>query len=167
MAPFSKAIVELGGLERVYLLIMIARFDMNRDGSISQQEFESARIQGEKCVSNAVTGCANFAIISALQRGQSALWAVCPRSTPAPPQGTPGGSGSSGGSGRFDASKEEGRPLPRLLERAASKAADSPTFDHLGTALQWSARADHRQTQAIRARRKQRLRIRRGGDDCR
>ena len=82
MAPFSKAIVELGGLERVYLLIMIARFDMNRDGSISQQEFESARIQGEKCVSNAVTGCANFAIISALQRGQSALWAVCPSRIP-------------------------------------------------------------------------------------
>ena len=66
MMPFSRAIVELGGLERVYLLITIAKFDVNHDGGISQQEFESARITGEKCVSNAVTGCANFAIISAL-----------------------------------------------------------------------------------------------------
>ena len=66
MMPFSRAIVELGGLERVYLLITIAKFDVNHDGGISQTEFESARITGEKCVSNAVTGCANFAIISAL-----------------------------------------------------------------------------------------------------
>ena len=117
MAPFSKAIVELGGLERVYLLIMIARFDMNRDGSISQQEFESARIQGEKCVSNAVTGCANFAIISALQRDQSALWAVCPRSTPAPPQGTPGGSGWLGTSRGSD--RPTGRPATASAARAS------------------------------------------------
>ena len=66
MAPFSRSIVELGGLERVYLLIMIAKFDVNRDGGISRTEFETARVAGEKCVSNAVTGCANFAIISAL-----------------------------------------------------------------------------------------------------
>lgn len=67
--PFSRSIVELGGLERAYLLIVIARFDLNRDGKISRQEFESARVQGEKCVSNAVTGCANFAVISALLFG--------------------------------------------------------------------------------------------------
>ena len=66
MLPFSRAIVELGGLERVYLLITIAKFDVNHDGGISQSEFESARITGEKCVSNAVAGCANFAIIAAL-----------------------------------------------------------------------------------------------------
>ena len=66
MAPFSRSIVELGGLERVYLLTMIAKFDVNRDGGISRSEFETARVAGEKCVSNAVTGCANFAIISAL-----------------------------------------------------------------------------------------------------
>lgn len=69
MKPFSRSIVELGGLERAYLLIIIARFDVNRDGKISKQEFESARIQGDKCVSNAVTGCANFAVISALLFG--------------------------------------------------------------------------------------------------
>jgi hypothetical protein len=38
---------------------------------------------------------------------------------------------------------------------------------YLGTALRRSARADPRQTQAIRARRKQRRRLRRGGDDHR
>ena len=46
MAPFSRSIVELGGLERVYLLIMIAKFDVNRDGGISRSEFETERVAG-------------------------------------------------------------------------------------------------------------------------
>ena len=71
--PFTGAIIHIGGLERVHLLLAIARFDINGDGMIDNAEYELARQQGEKFVSNAVGGCANFAIISALLFGATHL----------------------------------------------------------------------------------------------
>lgn len=71
MTPFTREVVRIGGAERVYLLVTMARFDINRDGQISHEEYAMSRIAGEKCVSNAIAGCANFAIISALLFGAS------------------------------------------------------------------------------------------------
>eukprot|EP00964_Phaeocystis_antarctica_P155663 scaffold124921_cov59-Phaeocystis_antarctica.AAC.11 len=51
-----------------------------------------------------------------------------PRSAPAPPQGTPDSSGWLGAP-RREAGPLGAQPLPRVLERAASEAAD---FDHSG-----------------------------------
>ena len=55
-----------------------------------------------------------------------------PSSAPVPPQGKPGGSGRPEthrrGTGPLGA-----QPLPQVLERAASKAADFTAFDHAGT----------------------------------
>ena len=76
LRPFTREIITLGGLERVQLLITIARFDINGDGSIDEAEFNSSRTSGEKCVANAVAGCANFAIISALLFGATHLTTI-------------------------------------------------------------------------------------------
>ena len=72
-SPFTGAIIHIGGLERVHLLLAIARFDINGDGMIDDAEYDLARLQGEKFVANAVNGCANFAIISALLFGATHL----------------------------------------------------------------------------------------------
>ena len=71
--PFTASIIHMGGLERVHLLLAIARFDINGDGMIDDAEYDLARMQGEKFVGNAVNGCANFAIISALLFGATHL----------------------------------------------------------------------------------------------
>ena len=68
------------------------------------------------------------------RHGQGPLWQG-PSSPPTPPRGAPGGSG------QFGAPREEAGPLgapppPRVLELAASKVADSTTFDHSGGRLQ-------------------------------
>ena len=47
-----------------------------------------------------------------------------------PPQGAPGGSGQLGT--RMEAQSLGAQPLPLVLERAASKAADVTAFDHSG-----------------------------------
>ena len=52
MVPFTREIVRLGGSERVYLLVTLARFDINKDGIITPQEYEMSRVMGEKCVPN-------------------------------------------------------------------------------------------------------------------
>ena len=52
-----------------------------------------------------------------------------PSSAPVPPQGAPGGSGQLGAS-----RKRSGQPLLRVLELAASKAANSIAFGHSGCA---------------------------------
>eukprot|EP00964_Phaeocystis_antarctica_P084904 scaffold53562_cov36-Phaeocystis_antarctica.AAC.1 len=57
----------------------------------------------------------------------------CPRSAPTPPQCAPGGS-SWLGAPRREAGPLGAPPLPRVLERAASEAADVPAFDHSGGA---------------------------------
>ena len=56
MVPFTREIVRMGGAERVYLLVTIARLDLNRDGIITQEEYNLSRVAGERCVSNAVAG---------------------------------------------------------------------------------------------------------------
>jgi hypothetical protein len=71
--PFTREMINLGGLERVQLLITIARFDIDGDGEIDDQEFEISRKEGEKAVSNAIAGCQNFAIVSALLFGATHL----------------------------------------------------------------------------------------------
>jgi len=76
LSPFTRSIINIGGLERVQLLISMARFDIDGDGSIDQAEFEVSRSAGEKCVANAVSGCANFAIIAALLFGVTHLTTI-------------------------------------------------------------------------------------------
>ena len=61
------------------------------------------------------------------QHGQSAPPWRCPSSAPVPPQGAPGGSGRRPLSGG-DAGPLGAQPLPRVLERAASKAAHFPAL---------------------------------------
>ena len=66
----------------------------------------------------------------------------CPRSAPAPPHGAPGSSGwlgaPTGETGPLGA-----QPLPRVLELAASEAADVPASDHAGGAPRRDASARH------------------------
>ena len=73
LRPFTREMVNLGGLERVQLLIVIARFDIDGDGDIDEAEFEISRKEGEKAIANAIAGCQNFAIISALLFGATHL----------------------------------------------------------------------------------------------
>ena len=73
LKPFTREMVNLGGLERVQLLIVIARFDIDGDGDIDEAEFEISRKEGEKAIANAIAGCQNFAIISALLFGATHL----------------------------------------------------------------------------------------------
>jgi len=73
LRPFTREMINLGGLERVQLLIVISRFDIDGDGDIDEQEFEISRKEGEKAISNAIAGCQNFAIISALLFGATHL----------------------------------------------------------------------------------------------
>ena len=54
-----------------------------------------------------------------------------PSSAPAPPQGGPGGPALPG----EEASPLSAQSLPRVLERAATKTAHFPAFDHVGTAI--------------------------------
>jgi len=74
--PFTYEVIRIGGLERVHLLLAMARFDLNGDGIIDGAEYELSRMQGEKLVVNAVSGCANFAIISALLFGATHLTTI-------------------------------------------------------------------------------------------
>ena len=53
----------------------------------------------------------------------------CPASAPAPPQGVPGGSGQLGTPRLREAGPLGAQPLPRILERAASRAADLTAVD--------------------------------------
>lgn len=69
LPAFTQKLVDIGGVERAYLLISIARFDLDADGQLDVEEFNRFRISGEQIVNNAITGCANFAIISALLFG--------------------------------------------------------------------------------------------------
>ena len=39
------------------LLIVISRFDIDGDGDIDEQEFEISRKEGEKAITNAISGC--------------------------------------------------------------------------------------------------------------
>lgn len=73
LKPFTREMINLGGLERVQLLIVISRFDIDGDGDIDEQEFEISRKEGEKAIANAIAGCQNFAIISALLFGATHL----------------------------------------------------------------------------------------------
>jgi len=73
LKPFTREMINLGGLERVQLLIVISRFDIDGDGDIDEQEFEISRKEGEKAITNAIAGCQNFAIISALLFGATHL----------------------------------------------------------------------------------------------
>ena len=76
LIPFTRRIVSLGGVERVHLLIVIARFDINQDGQISESEYAIAQQMGEKAVAMGIQGCANFAIISALLFGATHLTTI-------------------------------------------------------------------------------------------
>ena len=48
----------MGGAERVYLLVTIARLDLNRDGIITQEEYNLSRVAGERCVCGCRLGAA-------------------------------------------------------------------------------------------------------------
>ena len=80
-----------------------------------------------------------------LSKGQTA-WSKCPpwqcpSSAPAPPQGAPGGSGQPGTPSKMPRPLGA-QPLPRVLEPAASKAADFTAFDHVG--MGGAGQAGHR-----------------------
>ena len=80
------------------------------------------------CTLNEPVGCATA-------RSKCPPWQR-PSSAPVPPQGAPGSSGwpgaPTGETGPLSA-----QPLPRVLERAASKAADFPAFDPPGAINGW------------------------------
>ena len=63
-------------------------------------------------------------------------WQQRPSSALAPPRGAPGGSGRLGTPKGEEAAPLLPPPPPRLLELAASKAADSPAFDRAGKLLE-------------------------------
>jgi len=64
--PFTRAIIVIGGLERIQLLISIARFDTDGDNSVSEQEFMKSAYAGAVCVTNAVSGVQGFNLMASL-----------------------------------------------------------------------------------------------------
>eukprot|EP00964_Phaeocystis_antarctica_P046700 scaffold27008_cov67-Phaeocystis_antarctica.AAC.1 len=64
--PFTRAIIVIGGLERIQLLISIARFDTDGDNIVSEQEFMKSAYAGAVCVTNAVSGVQGFNLMASL-----------------------------------------------------------------------------------------------------
>eukprot|EP00964_Phaeocystis_antarctica_P089799 scaffold57351_cov50-Phaeocystis_antarctica.AAC.5 len=80
------------------------------------------------------SGSEQLAVTNTLHKlrvDRHAAWSKCPSSAPVPPQGAPGGSGQLGAP-RAEACPLVAQPLPRVLELAASRAADFTAFDHSG-----------------------------------
>merc|ERR1712194_900124 len=58
--------IAIGGLERVQLLIAIARFDTDGDNNVSEMEFMKSAYAGGVCVTNAVSGVQGFNLMASL-----------------------------------------------------------------------------------------------------
>jgi hypothetical protein len=63
---FTRSIIAIGGLERVQLLIAIARFDTDGDNSVSEMEFMKSAYAGGVCVTNAVSVVQGFNLMASL-----------------------------------------------------------------------------------------------------
>ena len=63
---FTRSIIAIGGLERVQLLIAIARFDTDGDNNVSEMEFMKSAYAGGVCVTNAVSGVQGFNLMASL-----------------------------------------------------------------------------------------------------
>ena len=81
------------------------------------------------------------------------LAAWCSSSAPAAPHGAPGGSGRLGTSG-VEARPQGARPLPWVLERAASNVADSAAFDPSGSSERFREMRGHYEALADDCRRR-------------
>jgi len=63
---FTRSIIKAGGLERIQLLISIARFDTDGDNQVSEMEFMKSAFAGTICITNAVAVVQGFSLISGL-----------------------------------------------------------------------------------------------------
>ena len=63
---FTRSIIKAGGLERIQLLISIARFDTDGDNQVSEMEFMKSAFAGGICITNAVAVVQGFSLICGL-----------------------------------------------------------------------------------------------------
>ena len=56
----------IGGLERVQLLISIARFDTDGDNEVTTEEYHKSVAAANQCISNAIAGVQSFNLIASL-----------------------------------------------------------------------------------------------------
>ena len=69
MSPFSRCIVNLGGVEHIALLLKVARFDRNNDDELDEAEEANATKEAEKAIADAMTNYTNTAVVAALLFG--------------------------------------------------------------------------------------------------
>ena len=72
-SPFYGALVRLGGVERVYVLLTIARFDPDNSGNIDEKERQT---KGQEMVQDAASTCSSMSVVSSLMIGLSHLQAI-------------------------------------------------------------------------------------------
>ena len=63
---FSRSIIVIGGLERIQVLISIARFDTDGDNNVSEMEFAKSAYAGSVCVTNATMVVQGFSLMASL-----------------------------------------------------------------------------------------------------
>ena len=68
-----RSLARLGGIEKAYTLLVVARFDINQDGEIDADERREYQMQGERLINNAIQGCQNTALVAAMLIGASHL----------------------------------------------------------------------------------------------
>ncbi len=70
---FLMALIRLGGIEKAYTLLVVARFDRDQNDQIDDEERREYEKQGERLVNNAINGCSNTAVVAALLVGAAHL----------------------------------------------------------------------------------------------
>ena len=63
---FLMSLLRLGGIEKAYTLLVVARFDRDQNDIIDDEERREYEKQGERLVTNAIAGCQNTAVVAAL-----------------------------------------------------------------------------------------------------
>ena len=72
-SPFYAALVRLGGVERLYVLLTIARFDPDNFGNIDERKRQA---KGREMVQDAAATCSSMSVVSSLMIGLSHLQAI-------------------------------------------------------------------------------------------
>lgn len=70
---FFQALMQLGGVEKAYTLMVVARFDRDQDGTIDDEERKEYEKAGDRLVANAIAGCQNTALVATLMIGAAHL----------------------------------------------------------------------------------------------
>ena len=73
LSPFYFSFLRLGGVERIYVLLTLARFDSNNTGEIDEQQ---RQLKGGALVADAAITCSSMSVVSSLIIGLTHLQAI-------------------------------------------------------------------------------------------